>query len=264
MQDLIKEASEVYNQLKEIISKHNVKERKFQEIGGLLASLRVCIEEITDLENRLSRDSTNFIYKSQLTSRRTDLARCLLEAKYIETSLEIRLNELLQQDEKQRSFVDELLEFEKTIKARCIEIFWKKRTECIFTDNPEQKAQDLFVAYFAAKLKIHAVIKEFKSGIGFIDVAVDYKNKRYLVEIKMLGGKKPGTHYDKKHVKDGVPQLFKYLETEELSEGFLIILDGRSPQNKEPFNGDKLQQNGITIFVIIIDINPPKPSSLQF
>jgi len=67
--------------------------------------------------------------------------------------------------------------------------------------------------------------KEVPSGEGRIDVLCCYKNQKEVVELKLWYG---ASGYDK-----GVEQLARYLESENLDRGYLVVFDRRDNAQKE-------------------------------
>jgi len=90
---------------------------------------------------------------------------------------------------------------------------------------------------------------ELLSGLGRLDIMLTYKGKKYIIEIKV------NRHDDVSGIiEEGILQLSgKYLATEDVSEGYLLVFDTRTPVGAvyEPQNhqaGDKQ----ITSFTIAI------------
>ncbi len=67
--------------------------------------------------------------------------------------------------------------------------------------------------------------KEVQSGEGRIDVLCCYKNQKEVVELKLWYGER---RYD-----EGLEQLAKYLESESLDHGYLVVFDRRESAPKE-------------------------------
>jgi len=67
--------------------------------------------------------------------------------------------------------------------------------------------------------------KEVRSGEGRIDVLCCYKNQKEVVEIKLWYGRR---RYD-----SGLAQLVKYLKSESLEHGYLVVFDRRENSPKE-------------------------------
>ncbi|MEK7727557.1 MAG: AAA-like domain-containing protein, partial [candidate division KSB1 bacterium] len=67
--------------------------------------------------------------------------------------------------------------------------------------------------------------KEVQSGEGRIDVLCCYKDQKEVVELKLWYGE---SHYEK-----GLEQLVKYLDSENLTRGYLVVFDRRDNAPKD-------------------------------
>jgi len=67
--------------------------------------------------------------------------------------------------------------------------------------------------------------KEVQSGEGRIDVICCYKNQKEVVELKLW--------YGERKYEDGLEQLARYLESENLSCGYLVVFDRRENAPKD-------------------------------
>lgn len=111
------------------------------------------------------------------------------------------------------------------------------------------------LAVFArAKLaKRGAVIREAKSGIGFVDVLITFSSGLFhVIELKIL----------KSNTLPGPAQLSTYMKQKSRNEGWLIFFDVRSPKNRSDVP-TKLNRSCGTIRTVLIDINPIAPSKLD-
>ncbi len=67
--------------------------------------------------------------------------------------------------------------------------------------------------------------KEVQSGEGRIDVICCYRNQKAVVELKLW--------YGERKYEEGLEQLAKYLESESLDHGYLVVFDRRENAPKE-------------------------------
>jgi len=67
--------------------------------------------------------------------------------------------------------------------------------------------------------------KEVQSGEGRIDVVCCYKNQKEVVELKLW--------YGERRYETGLSQLVKYLRSENLDHGYLVVFDRREAASKE-------------------------------
>jgi len=67
--------------------------------------------------------------------------------------------------------------------------------------------------------------KEVQSGEGRIDVICCYKNQKEVVELKLW--------YGERKYEDGLEQLARYLESESLARGYLVVFDRRDNAAKD-------------------------------
>jgi hypothetical protein len=85
--------------------------------------------------------------------------------------------------------------------------------------------------------------KAVQSGEGRIDVMCCYKNQKEVVELKLWYG---ASGYDK-----GVEQLARYLESENLNRGYLVVFDRRDNTQKEySFSEFEINNKRIQAWVI--------------
>jgi len=90
---------------------------------------------------------------------------------------------------------------------------------------------------------------ELLSGLGRMDIMLTYKGKKYIIETKL------NRHDDVSGIiEEGITQLSgKYLATEDISEGYLVVFDTTTPvgavsDQQSHQAGDK-QVNSITIAI---------------
>lgn len=145
-----------------------------------------------------------------------------------------------------------LANFKSIVESSAIDSFWKSRKKNILKDKPEEIAQALLASCFKMVLNGRGVvIRELSSGIGFVDVAVMLSASLHLIEVKIL---------TKGFL--GVEQLEQYMKTENRRKGNLVVIDAMSPDKKIAIPTKINSVNG-EIKVLVIDINPPSPSSLN-
>lgn len=148
----------------------------------------------------------------------------------------------------------ELARFKHSTEARNVDTFWVKRTKGVLKQKPEQEGQALLISFLSGVLRSPrhgTILKEVQSGIGYVDVMVFLgTSEPQIVELKVIP----------KGNARGVSQLRQYLQTEQANLGWLIIFDAR--KQGPPIAEGPTIESGITVHTIVIDINPPPPSSL--
>lgn len=142
-----------------------------------------------------------------------------------------------------------LHEFEAAIEARAIDVFWLSRRKGKLRSRPEAIAQGLFATFSKGVLRDRGhLLREFASGVGFVDVGVIIAKRLHLVEFKVL---KDGF--------TGPAQLAVYMANEARHEAHLVVIDARAPSRKQPLPARVSTKAG-TVLVRRIDINPTPPS----
>ncbi len=137
------------------------------------------------------------------------------------------------------------------VESSGVGMFWDSRTKGHLKRKPESIAQDSLAV--AVKLVLGSdglVLREFQSGVGFVDVGI-VMSALHIVEMKIL---KSGTF-------TGAEQLAHYLRLEHRREGWLVVIDARPPAKKTPFPAKVALGGSRTAHVIVADINPVVPSS---
>lgn len=118
--------------------------------------------------------------------------------------------------------------------------------------NPEKLAQSLLAVFIIGALRGRGfLVRELKSGVGFVDIAVLRGRLMHLLELKVLRSKFTGAH-----------QLQAYMRTERRPVGWLVVFDGRAPDKKPPLPPVLAVQEG-AIRTVIVDINPVVPSRIR-
>jgi len=117
-----------------------------------------------------------------------------------------------------RSILALLAEFKKAVEARAVDAFWISRTKHRLRLKPEKIAQTLLAIFAKGALgRQGLVLREFASGIGFVDVGIAFASVLHLIELKILKGQLTGAN-----------QLAAYMRTEGRNEGWLVLIDTRS------------------------------------
>ena len=118
-------------------------------------------------------------------------------------------------------------------------------------NRPEKLGQELFAVFARTKLSGRgSAIREGASGIGFVDVLVTFSSGLvHVVELKMLKGKDI----------PGPAQLATYMNHKRRREGWLVFLDARKPNAKQPVP-TAFERAAGTIRTLLIEINPIPPS----
>jgi hypothetical protein len=142
--------------------------------------------------------------------------------------------------------------FRRATEARGVAGFWEARSRGKLHKRPEKTvAQALIGNFFYSMLDGRGVsVHEAASGIGFVDVTVILSGVPHLLELKVLRARF-----------DGVSQLGKYMKTEGRREGWLMVFDARPTGRRTVLPTTVETENGGTVRVIVIDINPSAPSS---
>jgi len=117
-----------------------------------------------------------------------------------------------------------LLDFEQYITQIGVNAFYKK-------DKPYEKTgQFLLTAWLYQFVRGGAgeLRYEVPSGVGRMDIILTYKGKKYIIETKI-------NRYNlTRTIKDGINQLSeKYLASESVEEGFLVIFDIKTQIGEE-------------------------------
>ena len=145
-----------------------------------------------------------------------------------------------------------LSEYKVAIESRGIDAFWESRKRNELRSKPEKIAQSLLAT--ALKMLFRQrnsglVLREFGSGIGFVDIGIVLSNVLHVVELKVLVKKF-----------QGAAQLLQYMKQEHRSEGWLIVVDSRPANLKSPIPNIIQTKQG-QIKILLIDINPLAPST---
>jgi hypothetical protein len=150
--------------------------------------------------------------------------------------------------------IDILLnEFSHAIEARAIDAFWVSRNKNKIRSRPEKIAQSLLAVFTLGTLidRNGIVMREFLSGIGFVDLGIMLSTTLHLVEIKILQDGFTGPN-----------QLSEYMKKEKRREGSLLIFDARKSDKKVILPMFIKTKSGL-IKVYQVDINPIPPSKLN-
>lgn len=146
------------------------------------------------------------------------------------------------------TFLNKLKDFASFIQKNHWDSFWVDNGEK-YKPKPESIGKALLGLFLEGFYKGKAFIgNEIKSGIGFIDILVNILGIEYIVELKMLG-----CSYGISYARKGTNQLFNYMNTYNINEGYLIIFDGRKT-NKGEILHDIYESENKKIYTISIKI----------
>lgn len=150
---------------------------------------------------------------------------------------------------KRRTIRRLLTEFKEAVESRAIDSFWNSRQKNKLKTRPEGIAQGLLAVFAKGVVGNNGLVRrELLSGIGFVDVEIQFGVVPHLIELKILSGNLAGDE-----------QLSTYMKTEKRREGWLVLIDARRPSTKK-YIPDVLSVSTGSIYVIVVDINPPIPS----
>ncbi len=144
-------------------------------------------------------------------------------------------------------------EFTHATETKAIDAFWISRVNGRLKPGPEKIAQSLFAMFTKGTLvnRSGIVLREFQSGIGFVDIGIILSSTLHLIEIKILTGEFIGFN-----------QLEQYMKSERRREGSLLIFDSLKPTAKIQMPSHITTSSGI-IKTYCVDINPGPPSGLN-
>ena len=143
--------------------------------------------------------------------------------------------------------------FKDSVEAEAVDSFWESRKKGNLKKKAEKLGQELLGFFARARLENRgAVIREAKSGIGFVDVLVTFSSGfLHVVELKMLKGKSV----------PGPSQLAVYMKQKKRTEGWLVLFDTRNANYKTKVYPTIKRSVG-PIRTVVIDINPTPPHKL--
>lgn len=116
----------------------------------------------------------------------------------------------------------------------------------------EYVGQHLLFAYLEQVVRqVQGVMHlEVQTGRGRIDLLVNHRNRKYIVETKIWQGEKS--------YRDGIAQLAAYLKLEQVTEGYYVVFDHRAkPQPR--VKTETLE--GLTIRSYVIPVMQERPSA---
>lgn len=143
--------------------------------------------------------------------------------------------------------------FKRGVESRGVDSFWVSRKKGKLQSRPEQIGQSLLALYAKGVLEERGglVLREFASGIGYIDMGIAFASTLHLLELKVLTTS--GLI--------GVAQLGRYMHNEGRGEGWLVVFDARTPRQREAGGSvERVELPEGLVHVICIDINPLPPS----
>lgn len=139
--------------------------------------------------------------------------------------------------------------FKAATEARAIDVFWQSRRNGTLRRRPEQIGQGLLVLFALGAIRNSGVVlREFASGVGFVDIGLIFGSTLHLVELKIL-----------KSSLLGAGQLAAYMQTEQRRRATLVLFDARPTAKRFPIPS-KLAVEAGEIAVVVVDINPIPPS----
>lgn len=134
-------------------------------------------------------------------------------------------------------------------KSRLISSFWISRKKGNLAPKAEIIAQGHLSSFLAGHFKETAFIdRELASGIGYVDISVTYNNIRHLLELKVI---RQGEVF-------GIGQLYQYMQTEAVKDGYLIVFDARKLKGERIPKNKKISDQIIKVWAV--NINPSLPS----
>jgi hypothetical protein len=149
---------------------------------------------------------------------------------------------------RRRSINTLLREFRVAVEARAIDSFWISRKKNHLRSKPETIAQGLLAVFAKAVVgDTGLVLREFASGIGFVDVGISFGGPLHLIEIKMLSGKLTGAN-----------QLMTYMAREQRGTGWLLLIDTRGHATRSGVPPTIATPSGV-VRTMVIDVNPIPP-----
>ena len=149
---------------------------------------------------------------------------------------------------RRRSIQSLLNEFKNAVESRGVDSFWQSRPRNKMRPKPEAIAQALLAVFAKGVLgRGGFVLREFSSGIGFVDVGISFGGTLHLIELKILTGPLAG-----------VNQLGQYMTREQRREGWLVVIDARPPGKRAPLPERVTIPPG-AVRVLSVDINPVPP-----
>ena len=106
------------------------------------------------------------------------------------------------------------------MEAKAIDAFWRSRKNGTLEPSPEKIAQALLALFAVGALRNKAIVlRELRSGVGYVDLALIRSGVLHLLELKIL-----------RNSFRGAAQLQSYMETEQRREGWLVVFDARPPR----------------------------------
>ena len=124
----------------------------------------------------------------------------------------------------------------------------EQRRASIETGEHSQSLLATALKIFFRNRDSRLVLREFASGVGFVDIGIVLSQVLHIVELKVL-------------VKSfrGPAQLEQYMISEDRREGWLVVLDTR-PEKRKTNLPEVMPTKQGPIKILIVDINPTAPS----
>ncbi|MBM3236549.1 hypothetical protein FJZ31_09655 [Candidatus Poribacteria bacterium] len=112
--------------------------------------------------------------------------------------------------------------------------------------SPPQEfvGQYLLLTYldiFISEISAH-IYPEVSTGRGRMDIILLYQDRKYIIETKLWGGEK--------RYQEGKKQLARYLEIEQVDEGYYLVFDYRKREAEERREKENIHQKTILSYCI--------------
>ncbi len=229
-------------------------------LANMYSHDRLKIDEISFLK-KVHKINTTFFANNSIDNRREIEAKLVkkLDKKFKKKQSKTMFPGGIVKEKENFSYlprltINHLLDmFCSAVEARAVDQFWVSRKKGLLRDHPEKIGQGLFATFVEGSLIFRngLSIKEFQSGIGFVDFVVVLSTIPHLIEMKVL-----------KDSFSGANQLEQYMKTERRNRGSLLVFDSGLSQVKIDLP-PRIETATGKIKVYRADINPKPPSSLN-
>lgn len=146
---------------------------------------------------------------------------------------------------------DNLHEFRSTFERDLIDQIWENQGRRLRT-RPETLAQGLLSAFLKRPGLPGSVIREVRTGRGFVDLLVQRGSAGLLVEVKVLASGRL----------TGIQQVARYAKTRECTEAWLLVFDAR-PRPRRALRARARRIDNVLVHVVVVEANPEVPSRLD-
>ncbi|MDR2198759.1 MAG: hypothetical protein LBR53_04780 [Deltaproteobacteria bacterium] len=101
----------------------------------------------------------------------------------------------------------------------------------------------LLLAFLQKVVNSDALVhREFAQGLGAVDLSVIFKERQYLIEVKLYG---------QKSSEDSLEQVCRYLDTSGENEAWIVVFDrDRNKTWDDKITWDTVQINKFTIHIV--------------